>query len=235
MQYTSQVVVPGDKVYTLPDSGVVRVGTGLRDDGTHLIAARPGILCQSQGNKFWVFGKQKRYIPSLNDPVIGIISRKQSEFYEVDVGAPFPALLPVLAFEGATRRNRPNLKEGDLVYCRIDMADRDLQPTVTCVDSKGKSADFGPLQGGFTFDCSTLFARALLSQPTPSFLVSLGSTVEFEMVVGVNGRGWVQGSSLDTTLFVVHTLEQCSSSGGNQTADAVVARRLKDCGENGNR
>lgn len=30
----------------------------------------------------------------------------------VDIGAPFPAQLPMLAFEGATRRNRPNLNAG---------------------------------------------------------------------------------------------------------------------------
>lgn len=30
----------------------------------------------------------------------------------VDIGAPFPAQLPMLSFEGATRRNRPNLNSG---------------------------------------------------------------------------------------------------------------------------
>lgn len=30
--------------------------------------------------------------------------------FTVDINAPLPALLPQLAFEGATRRNRPNLK-----------------------------------------------------------------------------------------------------------------------------
>lgn len=33
-----------------------------------------------------------------------------AENYGVDIGAPFRALLPVLAFEGATKRNRPQLQ-----------------------------------------------------------------------------------------------------------------------------
>ncbi len=39
---------------------------------------------------------------------------------------------------GATRRNRPNLQPGDLVYCRVLTASRDLEPTLSCVDATGK-------------------------------------------------------------------------------------------------
>ncbi len=39
---------------------------------------------------------------------------------------------------GATRRNRPNLQTGDLVYCRVLTASRDLEPTLSCVDASGK-------------------------------------------------------------------------------------------------
>lgn len=49
----------------------------------------------------------------MEEAVIGIIVEKHGENYVVDIGAPFSASLPVLAFEGATRRNRPNLQ----VYC----------------------------------------------------------------------------------------------------------------------
>ena len=42
--------------------------------------------------------------------MIGVVTDKHSENFDVDIGGPFRALLPVLAFEGATRRNRPNLQ-----------------------------------------------------------------------------------------------------------------------------
>lgn len=95
----------------------------------------------------------------------------RAENYAVDIGAPFRALLPVLAFEGATKRNRPHLQVcgcscrsrcraavvkgcclffhapttcplglqvGDLVYCRVESAHRDLEPVLSCMDAAGK-------------------------------------------------------------------------------------------------
>lgn len=49
-------------------------------------------------------------MPALNDSVIGVITGKGNEQYRVDIGAAHPAILPMLAFENATKRNRPNLK-----------------------------------------------------------------------------------------------------------------------------
>ena len=46
----------------------------------------------------------------MEESVIGAILEKHGENYVVDIGGPFSAALPVLAFEGATRRNRPNLQ-----------------------------------------------------------------------------------------------------------------------------
>ena len=57
----------------------------------------------------------------------------------VDINGPFPALLPLLSFEGATKRNRPNLKAGDVVYARVAAASRDMEPVLTCVDAAGVS------------------------------------------------------------------------------------------------
>ena len=221
-----QYVVPGDQVFQLPESGIVRVGTGLRDDGTHLVASRPGLLQQSKNGKLWVFGKQKRYIPSVDDAVLGVIVSKSSEYYEVDIAAPFPSMLPVLAFEGATRRNRPVLKEGDLVYCRVDMADRDLQPTVTCVDAAGRSAGFGPLNGGYVFECSNAYARLLLGKPPLPVLAALGRSLQFELAVGVNGKVWVAAPTQQATILVATALQE-SEGVAAEKAEVMVAAMVK--------
>ena len=62
------------------------------------------------------------YIPAANDVVIGVVRDRHLESFVVDVGGPFRAQLPMLSFENATRRNRPNLKDGDVVLgalCRV--------------------------------------------------------------------------------------------------------------------
>jgi exosome complex component RRP40 len=222
-----QYVIPGDQVYKLPESGVVRVGTGLRDDGTQLIASRPGLLQQSKKGKLWVFGRQKRYIPSVDDAVLGVVTSKFSEYYELDIAAPFAALLPVLAFEGATRRNRPNLKEGDLVYCRVDMADRDLQPTVTCMDAAGRGAGFGPLKGGYVVDMSNAYSRILVAKPPPAVLAALGRSLQFELAVGLNGKVWIAAPTQQATILVAQALQQCEREASKERVERIVAGLLK--------
>ena len=79
-----------------------------------------------------------RYIPAVGDSVVGRVLERHSENFAVDIGGPFPAVLNVLAFEGATRRNRPKLVEGDLVYARVVLAHRDVDTELSCVDVSGK-------------------------------------------------------------------------------------------------
>ena len=49
-------------------------------------------------------------MPAAQEPVVGIVSARQGEGWRVDIGAAHQASLDGLAFEGASRRNRPNLK-----------------------------------------------------------------------------------------------------------------------------
>ena len=52
-----------------------------------------------------------KYIPAPQESVVGlIIGRSGAEGWRVDIGASHVANLDALAFEGATKRNRPNLK-----------------------------------------------------------------------------------------------------------------------------
>ena len=49
-------------------------------------------------------------MPAAQEPVVGTIALRLGEGYRVDIGAGQYASLDGLAFEGATRRSRPNLK-----------------------------------------------------------------------------------------------------------------------------
>ena len=68
----------------------------------------------------------------LNDLVIGTITNKSAEVYRVDIGWHIPAALNTLAFEGATRKNRPYLEIGSLVYARVSLADPFVEPELSC-------------------------------------------------------------------------------------------------------
>lgn len=55
-----------------------------------------------------------QYIPSQKELVLGTIIARHAEGYRVDIGSSQMAQLDALAFEGATKRSKPNLKVGQL-------------------------------------------------------------------------------------------------------------------------
>lgn len=51
--------------------------------------------------------------------MIGVIVSRHAENYKVDVGTSSNVQLDALAFDGASKRNKPNLQVGDIVYARV--------------------------------------------------------------------------------------------------------------------
>ena len=54
----------------------------------------------------------------------------------VDIGAPLPAQLSLMSFEGVHKRNLPRLNQGDVVYARVINARTDIDPELSCVDAQ---------------------------------------------------------------------------------------------------
>lgn len=100
---------------------------------------------------------------------------------------------------------------GDLVYARVITANRDMDPVLTCVDSNGRAAGFGPLKGGLVVECSLSHARSLLAKPPCPVLATLGAKLKFELAVGLNGRLWVNSSDCRTTIKVCRVLVDAQS------------------------
>ena len=70
------------------------------------------------------------------------------------------ATLDGLAFEGASKRNKPNLKVGAVVYARVSLAHKDMEPELECFDAQTRRAEgFGELKSGFVVRCSLLMCR----------------------------------------------------------------------------
>lgn len=203
-----RAVGPGDHVIKMPQSGEVRAGPGIEPHDDHLVASKPGILRQTNTGKFWIEGRQKRYVPSTDDVVLGYILDRQGDNWLVDIAGPFTALLPMLSFEGATRRNKPNLRAGDLVLARVTAAHRDMDPLLACVDAVGASGGLGLLQGGLVASVSTRLARHLLQQPTHPILEALSNSLQFDLAVGLNGRVWVSAPTTAATILIVNTIKQ---------------------------
>lgn len=137
--------------------------------------------------------------------MLGTVTARQAESYTVELGSAFEASLLFEHFEGATKRNKPVWDVGDVVYARVVLANRDMDPELSCVNSRGKAAGFGGLTGGFVVRTSVGLARSLLAKDCV-VLKALGKGVAFEIAVGMNGRVWVRAVDAKTVILVCTAL-----------------------------
>ncbi|XP_072452856.1 exosome complex component RRP40 [Notamacropus eugenii] len=233
-----QVVLPGEELL-LPESAgpgtegsveqtlrlgsVVRArarvvcGPGLRRCGDRLLVTKCGRLRHREpgggggggGGVYWVDSQQKRYVPVKGDHVIGIVTAKSGDLFKVDVGGSEPASLSYLAFEGATKRNRPNVQVGDLIYGQFVVANKDMEPEMVCIDSNGRANGMGVIgQDGLLFKVTLGLIRKLLA-PECEIIQEIGKLYPMEIVFGMNGRIWVKARTIQQTLILANVLEAC--------------------------
>ncbi|XP_062857056.1 exosome complex component RRP40-like [Trichomycterus rosablanca] len=220
-----EVVLPGD-VFSFDVSSVeqdsavkaekIICGPGLRRNAEEILVYKSGILRHKHPNLYWIDSQQKRYVPAKGESVIGIITAKAGDIFKVDVGGSEQASLSYLAFEGATKRNRPNVQVGDLVYAQFIIANKDMEPELVCIDSCGRANGMGVFgSDGLLFRVSLGLVRRLLA-PQSEIVKDLGSIFPFEMVVGMNGRVWVKAKTVQHTLIVANLLESCENMTAQQ-------------------
>uniref|UniRef100_A0A6J0UII4 Ribosomal RNA-processing protein 40 n=1 Tax=Pogona vitticeps TaxID=103695 RepID=A0A6J0UII4_9SAUR len=244
-----QVVLPGDAlllpgqaeadgerlrlVTSRTREGRLVCGPGLRRGGEGLLVTKCGLLRyrgpsgqtgagSSSGGTYWVDSQQRRYVPVKGDHVIGIVTAKAGDIFKVDVGGSEQASLSYLAFEGATKRNRPNVQVGDLIYGQFIVANKDMEPELVCIDSSGRANGMGVIgQDGFLFKVSLGLIRKLLA-PDCEIIQDLGQLYPFELVFGMNGRIWVKAKTIQQTLIVANVLEACEHMTAEQRKQAVT-------------
>ncbi|KAM9849552.1 exosome complex component RRP40 [Aulostomus maculatus] len=216
-----EVLLPGDEFSLHTDDTIsltepakllkVVCGPGLWRSGDRLLVSKSGVLRHKPPNTFWMDCQQRRYVPAKGETVIGIVVAKSGDVFKVDVGGSEHASLSYLAFEGATKRNRPNVQVGDLVFSQFVVANKDMEPELVCVDSSGRANGMGVFGGGgLLFRVSLGLIRRLLS-PLGDLQAELQQLFPCELVVGMNGRIWVKSSSIQRTLVIANLLESCEN------------------------
>ncbi|KAG9333577.1 hypothetical protein JZ751_011314 [Albula glossodonta] len=220
------VLLPGDIFSFEIKPEKVICGPGLRRNGDEILVCKSGILRHKQPNMYWIDSQQKRYVPAKGESVIGIVTAKSGDIFKVDVGGSELATLSYLAFEGATKRNRPNAKVGDLVYAQFIIANKDMEPELVCIDSCGRSNGMGVFgEGGLLFRVSLGLVRRLLA-PQNAIVKELEKVFPFEMVVGMNGRVWVKAQTTQHMLVLANLLESCENMTAQQRQ--ALFRRVAD-------
>jgi len=177
-----------------------------------------------------------QYIPQTGDLIIATVHHTSADYYHCII-TPYtaPAGLPVLSFESATRKTRPHLANGALVYARISSASKHSDPELECVHpSRGKADGLGPLKGGMVFDVSVGFARRLMAGRKGGVVLldEVADHVEFEVAIGRNGRVWVNAreEKMKLTLSLGRALQEVDEKGLTVEEQREVVKRVVKSG-----
>lgn len=183
----------------------------------NLVSKRCGILlCDESGkaledpNEEVFKSLGKYYSPKVDDPVIGIIVQKSSEFYKVDIGTYTYAILNANEFEGATKKQKPNLNMGDLIFSRVLKVNKFDAPLLSCISphehknwASGESF-FGNLKGGNLFDFPKINTWDFYRE---NFALNrLNDVVNYEIIIGFNGKMWINSDSAENIFNVYEIL-----------------------------
>ncbi|KAF2090110.1 hypothetical protein K490DRAFT_62988 [Saccharata proteae CBS 121410] len=236
----TEVLLPGEEVPSslLPTSQnpnkPLTLGPGLRHipPATITTTVAGSLSVDSKKNAVWIESSSGRYLPTVNDLVIAQVERTSSDMYLCTL-SPYTssATLPYLAFEGATRKTRPQLASGALVYARVTFASKHMEPELECLSqSTGKADGLGPLKGGMLFDVSLGMSRRLLMRGGGVVVLeAMAEKVRFEVAIGRNGRVWVgSDEGVKVVLAVGKALQETDREAlGEEGQKKLVQKLLK--------
>lgn len=226
------IVLPGDDVtdhvqrnnnQQQQPQRVPKLGTGLRFDNDRVLATCAGRLEKRSNQTYFVQQNIQRYRPQLEDRVVGIVEDRVAsdgaggDVHRINIGGPHPALLSNLSFEGATKRNKPNLQTGMLLYARVNAVPASMDPTLSCQlgphdggiprkDWMTNEGTYGELKGGTATKISLGLARELLD-PRNVVLQELSKSLAFEVCVGVNGWLWIHSTRPEYTILIQNAVK----------------------------
>lgn len=201
---------------------VVRLGPGVVQRGREIVATKAGeVTFDSRRSKVAVHTNQRRYEAAIEHMVVAIVIEKHSEEYRVAMHGTDTAVLPALAFEGATKRNKPALQIGSALYCRVTRASKNTECEVSCIEPGsakswvGGQTTYGELSGGTLVHVSIDLARALLRKDNV-VLATLGKRLPFESAVGVNGVVWINATNTLHTVLIARAIHKADEMNGDE-------------------
>lgn len=219
------IVLPGDDVTSKikqTTKKAPKLGTGLRYDENKRVMVTCAGRLEQRSNVYFVKQNIQRYRPFVEDRVIGIVEDRVAsdgaggDIYRVNINGPHPALLSNLSFEGATKRNKPNLSTGMLLYARVQETYSSIDPTLSCQlgphdagvprkDWMTNEGTYGELKGGTCKKIPLGLTRELLD-PRNLVLRELSKSLSFEVCIGVNGFLWVHSPRPEYTILIQNAI-----------------------------
>ena len=176
-------VIPGDVI----TSGPYRPEQNVILDGERIIATAVG-TSEIYDDTVRVISLTGKYIPKINDLVIGKVLSHSSLSWELDINSSYVGFLPAADvfgrdFSAHADELNSKLKKGDLVVARIANSDRSRDPLLTISDR-----ELGKIESGELVEISP--------SKVPRLIGKRGTMIQtIEMATGaiitIGQNGWI--------------------------------------------
>ena len=193
------LVVPGDILAEgmdyLPSGGCIR-------DNDNIVANHLGLV--SMDNRFIrVIPLTGKYIPKIGDTVIGEVADMSFNGWYINIGGPYEAALMIRDVAEFVEKDADLAQVynfGDLVIAKVNKVTRYSNINLTT-----KGPGLRKINGGKIISItSTKVPRVIGKQG--SMVQMLKEKTNCEIIVGQNGRIWIQGKSTEEELMATEAI-----------------------------
>jgi exosome complex component RRP4 len=221
-----QLVGPGE----LLAEGPFFAGENTYRDGTKIFSSRVG-LAEVIGNKLIVVPVKGAYIPRLDDIVVGRVTDIGMSGWQVDIDAPYPAMLP--ASETPLQRGRDAGRRdlshiytvGDLMIAQVIAFDRTRDPLLT---TKGRG--LGKVTSGHVARITPAKIPRIIGKKG-SMITMLKNETRTDIIPGQNGVILVIGRNTEherTAVEAIYMIErEAHTSGLTDRVKAMIVESMK--------
>ena len=220
-----KLVSPGD----LLAEGPYFAGENTYRDGSKIYSSRIG-LADLIGNKLIVVPIKGAYIPRIDDIVIGRITDIGMSGWQVDICAPYPAMLP--ASETPMQRGREMGRRdlsmyvvGDLTLAQVIAFDRTRDPLLT---TKGRG--LGKINSGRIARITPAKIPRVIGKKG-TMITMLKKETNTDIIAGQNGVILATGKNPDQERIAVEALymieREAHTSGLTDRVKAMIVEEMK--------
>jgi exosome complex component RRP4 len=221
-EVSRKIVLPGDLLSTNPKVA----GPNTYVEGNKVYARVLGLLDKTE-TMVRVIPLKGRYIPSLNDTVIGIVKEVSANGWIVDIHSPYIAFLPILENPSMKPNKKPNevLDIGDAIIAKVMNIDPKMRVTLTMKDKLCR-----PIRVGRIVVINPTRVPRVIGKKG-SMIKLLKSELDVQIIVGQNGLIWINGDRRKVSIAeeAIYIIEQEAHTEGltDRIAEFVKKRKVE--------
>jgi len=225
MDNRRKYVIPGDVV----TSGPFRPEQNVVLEGNKIISTTVGIT-EIYDDSVRVISLTGKYIPKINDLVIGKVLSHTSLSWELDINSCYVGFLPAQDvfgrdFSAHADELTSKLKAGDLVAARIANFDRTRDPLVTISDR-----DLGKIDSGALVEISPSKVPRLIGK-RGTMIQTIEMATDAAITIGQNGWVVVSCESAEGLLKAKKAIEMVDAKAHIANLTDQVKEMLESKGE----